>query len=268
MRYFGFLVRFVVLPLLTLRFLHWLDQQRGKTLPEPLTSWDEDKVLGAHAVVAVTYTTIWDNYLVASNVWWYDPKLVTGATIGWVPIEEYTFFVLQPLLTGSWMQYLARRFPVDAAPYNPNPTPRLLATGALGLLWGASLSMLFRGEPRQKYLGLILGWALPPIMLQIGFGGDILWRNRALVAASIIPATTYLGWADSQAIHAGTWAINPKNTIGVDVIPNLPFEEFLFFLLTNTLLVFGVTLVQSKESEKRLPTFLRQRYFEFKARMR
>jgi lycopene beta-cyclase len=268
MRYFGFLARFVVLPLLILRLLHTLDKQRGKTLPEPLTSWDEENVLAAHAVVAVTYTTVWDNYLVASRVWSYDPKLVTGLTIGWVPIEEYTFFVLQPFLTGSWMQYLARRFPVDSSPYDPNPTPRLLATGALGLVWAASLSMLFRGVPSQKYLGLILGWALPPIMLQVGFGGDILWRNRALIAASLIPSTLYLGWADSQAIHAGTWTINPKNTIGVDVIPNLPFEEFLFFLLTNTLLVFGVTLVQSKESENRLPALLQERYFEFKARVK
>jgi lycopene cyclase domain-containing protein len=104
-------------------------------------------------------------------------------------------------------------------------------------------------------------------MLQTAFGGDILWRNRRLVAASILPATAYLGWADSQAIHSGTWAINPKNTVGVDVIPNLPLEEFLFFLLTNTLLVFGVTLVQSKESENRLPALVLQPYLDFKQRM-
>lgn len=264
MRYFGFLARFVVLPLLILRVIRSLDK---KPLPEQMTSWNEDHTLAAHAVLAVTYTTIWDNYLVASRVWSYDPKLVTGLTIGWVPIEEYSFFVLQPLLTGSWMQFLARQLPVNTAPYKETGQERLVATSALGVVWAASVLILLRGNPRHKYLGLILGWALPPIMLQTAFGGDILWRNRTLVAASILPATVYLGWADSQAIHAGTWAINPANTVGVEVIPNLPFEEFLFFLLTNTLLVFGVTLVQSKESENRLPARLRQRYFKFKSRL-
>jgi lycopene cyclase domain-containing protein len=267
MSYFGFLARFVVAPLLALRFLRWLESRNGKTLPEPLTSWNEDQVLAAHALVAVTYTTIWDNYLVASEVWGYDPELVTGVTIGWVPIEEYTFFVLQPLLTGSWMQTLARYVELDPTPYTHDPKNRLLAAGALGIVWAFSVTQLLGGSPRTKYLNLILGWALPPIMFQIAFGGDILWRNRKLIAASIIPSTAYLGFADSQAIHAGTWRINPKNTVGIDIIPHLPLEEFLFFLLTNTLLVFGVTLVQSKESENRLPMSMQQAYHRFKARL-
>ena len=53
-------------------------------------------------LIAVAYTTPWDNYLVATNVWWYDESLVTGLKLGWVPIEEYTFFVLQTLMTGLW----------------------------------------------------------------------------------------------------------------------------------------------------------------------
>ncbi|MBC8170803.1 MAG: lycopene cyclase domain-containing protein, partial [Anaerolineae bacterium] len=175
--------------------------------------------------------------------------------------------VLQPLLTGSWMQYLARRFPIDDSPYTSESRHHLLTATALSPLWLASIIGLISGNPRQTYLNLILGWALPPIMFQIAFGGDILWRHRQLIAASIIPASIYLGFADSQAIHAGTWAINPKNTIGVEVIPNLPFEEALFFLLTNILLVFGVTLVQAKVSENRLPVAWRNAYFKFKTRL-
>ena len=29
-------------------------------------------------MIAVVYTTHWDNYLVATRVWWYDPALVSG----------------------------------------------------------------------------------------------------------------------------------------------------------------------------------------------
>ncbi len=51
-------------------------------------------------LVAVAYTTPWDNFLVASGVWTYDPHLVQGIVLGWVPIEEYAFFVLQSIFTG------------------------------------------------------------------------------------------------------------------------------------------------------------------------
>lgn len=273
MQYFGVLARFVVVPLLILRFLLWRDRQKGVGMSEELSSWDENAVLAGHVVTAVTYTTLWDNYLVAKGVWNYDPDLVTGHTIGYVPIEEYTFFVLQTLLTGSFMQAAAHRIPADESADHPALTPqstlraRLAVTGSLGVLWLASAYSLWRKETRDNYLGLILVWALPPIMLQTAFGGDILWRHRKLVATSILIPTAYLGVVDSLAIGSGTWHINPDHTIRWEVIRNLPFEELLFFFLTNVLLVFGVTLVQSKESEKRLPAFLQAPYHQFKQRL-
>ncbi|GAB4510018.1 MAG: lycopene cyclase domain-containing protein [Anaerolineae bacterium] len=269
MKYFGFLARFVIIPLIIFQLLLRRDRQQGKQLPEAMQNWPENLVLLGHAATAVTYTTPWDNYLVAGGIWSYDPKLVTGMTLGWVPIEEYTFFVLQSLMTGSWLLFLARRIPLSDAPYDAEGTlpQRLLFTGGLGLIWMISVVKLLEGKAKNTYLSLILSWALPPIMLQTGFGGDILWRNRALLAASIIPATLYLGTADSLAISDGTWNITPAKTIEREVIKNLPFEEFIFFFLTNVLLTFGVTLVLSKESENRLPAFLKDRYFRWKERM-
>lgn len=266
MKYFGFLARFVVIPLLAIRLLLWWDKQKDRQLPETMQNWPENDVLLAHVAVAVTYTTPWDNYLVASDVWSYDPDLVTGFTIGWVPIEEYSFFVLQSLLTGSWLQYLARRIPADPSDGKQHEMERAVATGALGLVWLWSMRSMISGAPDKSYRDLILTWALPPIMLQVGFGGDILWRNRRLIATSILTSTAYLGLTDSLAIESGTWRINPAKTIEHDVIPNLPFEELLFFFLTNVLLSFGVTLVQTKESEKRLPAIVRAPYYRLKAR--
>jgi putative membrane protein len=262
MKYFTFLFRFVVIPLLGLRLVLWRDRARSRPLPEALQSWPEDAVLLAHVAVAVAYTTPWDNYLVANRIWSYDPKLVTGLMLGYVPIEEYIFFVLQTLLAGSLTGVLMRRIPAEVGK-NSHSTYRLIATGGLGAVWAASVFGLL--QDRRSYLALILAWALPPIMLQVGYGGDILWRHRRSVAASIIPATAYLGATDSLAIGSGTWAINPAHTIGVDVASrNLPFEELLFFFLTNVLLVFGVTLVLSRESEERLPTWLKPAYQHWK----
>ncbi|NJL56965.1 lycopene cyclase domain-containing protein [bacterium] len=226
MTYFGFLARFVVLPLLLMRFLLWQERKRGSTVPESLQNWPENGTLLAHVAVAVAYTTPWDNYLVASGVWNYDNALVTGHTIGYVPVEEYSFFVLQTLLAGSWTQWLMRRIPADNAPYPANSVQRraaLLFTGGLGVLWLASMARLTRD--RRDYLGLILGWSLPPIMLQTGFGGDILWRHRSLIAASLLPTTAYLGGADSVAIGGGIWAINSDHTTGTHVINHLPLKN-------------------------------------------
>jgi lycopene beta-cyclase len=55
--------------------------------------------LALHAVIAFVYTTPWDNYLVYREVWGYPPGRVLG-TIGYVPVEEYAFFVIQTLATG------------------------------------------------------------------------------------------------------------------------------------------------------------------------
>lgn len=265
MTYFGVLLRFVVVPLLVLRFLIWRDRQRGKQMPPSLQSWPEDAVLLAHAAVAVAYTTPWDNYLVATNIWSYDKALVTGYKIGYVPIEEYSFFVLQALLSGSWVHYIAHHLPSGETSYHASTASRVLTTGLLGTLWLASIYRLWEGKDANRYISLILGWGLPPLMLQTGFGADILWRHRRLVAAGILLPTTYLGIADSLAIGSGTWKINPEKTVQRDVIKDLPLEELLFFLITNVLLVCGIILVQAKESENRLPKSLKTAYFRFKA---
>jgi lycopene cyclase domain-containing protein len=59
-------------------------------------------------VLAVVWTTPWDNYLVASGVWRYDPKKVWNVILGYVPLEEYLFFVLQSLAVGFPMLLVLR----------------------------------------------------------------------------------------------------------------------------------------------------------------
>ena len=65
--------------------------------------------LPALALIALLYTTPWDNYLVWRGVWHYGADRVIG-TIAYVPLEEYAFFVLQPLLTGAWLYHVLARW--------------------------------------------------------------------------------------------------------------------------------------------------------------
>ena len=258
MTYFGFLARFVVIPLALVGGLTLYDvAYRKRTLPDGLRGLPAWLVLVAHVVVALLYTTPWDNYLVATRVWWYDPKLVTGITIGWVPIEEYAFFVLQTLLTGLWLLWLARRLP---PPMDAPPRPRLrwISALAVGLIWLASVVGLLSGWKPGVYLTIQLAWALPPIIFQLVFGADILWRYRGLVLLALVPATLYLGAVDAVAIGAGTWTIDPAQSLEIYLGGVLPLEEFTFFLVTNTLVAFGMTLVLARESQARTPQRLQE----------
>ena len=63
--------------------------------------------LAVHVVIAVVYTSPWDNYLVFRQVWGYPDGRVLF-TIGYVPFEEYLFFILQTLLSGLFLFALAR----------------------------------------------------------------------------------------------------------------------------------------------------------------
>ena len=176
--------------------------------------------------------------------------------IGWVPIEEYTFFVLQTIMTGLWVVWLMRRLKIeDWIPVHaPRTTQsvRLLAFAPIFLIWLGSIALLISRWQPGTYLALELVWALPPILLQLGFGADILWRNRRLIFWGIVPTTIYLCIGDAIAIGDGTWTINPAQSTGL-LVGNLPIEEILFFLLTNTLVVFGMTLVLARESQSRAP---------------
>ena len=64
--------------------------------------------------------------------------------------------------------------------------------------------------------------------------------------------TLYLSLADTIAIRAGTWTIDPAQTTGLHFPGGLPLEEFVFFLMTNLLITFGTTLVLARESQQRV----------------
>jgi lycopene cyclase domain-containing protein len=255
MTYFAFLALFLGIPLMILSIITIVDYQRGKWQPKALLSMRPWAVILGLCVVAFIYTTPWDNYLVATRVWWYDPQLVNGLILGYVPIEEYTFFLLQPIMTGLFALLLMRYLPLNPQPAD-SVRARYIMTSIFGMIWLAGVVLLLlsftdaRFEP-GTYLGLELAWALIPVLLQVGFGGDILLRHARIVVPAIGLSTLYLAAADAVAIGAGTWTIDPAQSFQIYLGGVLPIEEFVFFLLTNTLVVFGLTLVLAEESQPR-----------------
>ena len=258
MTYFGFLLRFLVIPIIIFLVITHRDNQRNRQMVGFRHGRAVWMGIIIHVVLAVIYTTPWDNYLVATGVWYYNPELVTGIVLGYVPIEEYTFFVLETILAGLWWWFLARRlastlhpFPTERGGFPPNKRLVFLSTCVPIFLWVISTYLFFFGDVRWTYLSIILFWALPPIIIQLFFGADILWHYRKLVFWGIFAPATYLSLTDMLALKETTWSISPGQSTGILFFGILPVEEALFFFITNVLLIFGLTLLLANASQER-----------------
>ena len=198
--------------------------------------------IGVLVLIAAAYlwTTPWDNYLVATEVWGYGQGRVLG-TIGYVPVEEYAFFGLQTLLTsGVTLVALQRRGLLD----DSEPTER--ASVRTVLWWvaaGAVAALLTLAEP-TRYLGLILVWIIPPLAVQWWYGGRWLAERLRSIWPALATLTVYLWIADGYAIADGIWSISERYTTGVRLGP-LPLEEATFFLVTNLVVAQGLVLFAS-----------------------
>jgi lycopene beta-cyclase len=238
MTYLQFHFVFILPPLLLLLLtLRGARQQLGAR-----TVW----ILPVMALIALLYTTAWDNYLVYRGVWWYGADRVI-ATIGYVPVEEYLFFLLQPLLTGAWTYHVLMRRGVREAQPRLSRTSMLesisspAAAGVVFYALAAAGGAFALTTTSGLYLGLILAWAAPVLALQWPFIARIVRSDPRSFALSMAVPTLYLWIADRIAIGAGIWTIAPQYTTGLHLF-GLPMEEAVFFLVTNLLVVQGVLL--------------------------
>ena len=216
-----------------------------------MSAWPAAPFIGGHLLLAVLYTAPGDNYLVATRIWWYDPALVSGIVLGYVPIEEYVYFVAQTLLVALWTLAAARFAPAENRPFRSRPAIRLRSTAVAVLIWTYGVYLLASGQIAGANLGLELVWAFIPLSIQLGFGADVLWHYRRHIAWTLVPATVYLSLADAFAIGSGTWSISPDQSNGIAIVGILPIEELIFFLLTTALVVFGMTLMLARPSHER-----------------
>jgi lycopene beta-cyclase len=238
MTYLQFHLVFILPPIVALLF----SVRGARAALVPRTLW----VLPAIALIAMVYTTAWDNYLVYRGVWWYGPDRVLG-TIGYVPVEEYLFFILQPILTGAWTyRVLMSRPGRSEAPAARTGdllqrlgSPRLVGASFYALATGVGLLALT--IERGLYLGLILVWAAPVLAAQWPFIARGVWAAPGRFAIAVGVPTLYLWIADRVAIGAGIWSISPRYTTGLHLF-GLPMEEAVFFLVTNLLVVQGILL--------------------------
>lgn len=96
------------------------------------------------------------------------------------------------------------------------------------------------GHAQGTYMRLIVAWASPVLLMLWIFAYQLLlllpWTKTLLPIA--VP-TLYLWIVDTIALRRGTWSIELGTKLGIHVWPHLEIEEAVFFLITNTLVVWG-----------------------------
>jgi 15-cis-phytoene synthase / lycopene beta-cyclase len=99
---------------------------------------------------------------------------------------------------------------------------------------------------KGKYLALICGWAGPVLFALWCLAYQLLLTlPRSKTWLPIILPTAYLWIVDTIALLRGTWSIESGTKVGLQIWPGLEVEEALFFVVTNTLVVFGLTAFEN-----------------------
>ncbi|AWN24145.1 carotenoid biosynthesis protein [Deinococcus irradiatisoli] len=242
MTYLQYHLVFIVPVLLVLTLFTWRQTRGGRSpagafRPEPHWAW---RTFLLFPLIPLLYTTPWDNYLVYKQVWNYPPERVLGR-LGYVPIEEYAFFILQTLITGLWLYFLLRRHNAPERGAQVSVSPLLTRWGQSALWLGVAFAgvVMLRFEA-TFYLGLILSWAAPVLSGLSAFGGDLVLGRPRTFWWAVLPPTLYLWATDFFAIGQGIWSISPRFTLGWNLGGVLPIEEMTFFLITNLLIVTGL----------------------------
>ncbi|KAL8978499.1 MAG: hypothetical protein Q9205_005928 [Flavoplaca limonia] len=199
-------------------------------------------------VIAVVSTTPWDSYLIRRRIWTYPSDAIVGPTLFDIPAEEIFFFIVQTYNTS--LLYLLASKPTFHPVYLRGK--RLLHDGRRLRIWrwlGAVLLVvaislgagLIAGNGKGLYLGLIMVWAGPFIFMLWMLAYQLLINLPASnTVFPIVAPTLYLWIVDTIALRRGTWVIESGTKLGWSLWDGLDIEEAFFFLVTNTLIVFGL----------------------------
>ncbi|KAE9527286.1 hypothetical protein AGLY_012984 [Aphis glycines] len=210
------------------------------TLPF-INRWETSKIVIITAV-ALIYTTPCYNYSISNRARSYSPGRVK-AVVGNVPVEEYLSVVLQTVLTSLWA-LLCLRWRLPFLNFNHDQRSYQLIRWIPILLLSVAVAVGFKiAVPGQKtfYLGSILYWASPVIMLMWYGAGNYFVRNIKLSFMAIVIPTIYLLWVNRIALKENVWHLNKATSLNVIAMNGLPLEEVLFTVITTTMVVLAGT---------------------------
>lgn len=203
-------------------------------------SVDKIKILFL-CILAVAYTTPWDNYIIYHKAWWYRKDAVLG-TIGYVPIEEYLFFIIQTIFTTLWTTLMSR-WSLNSL-YLPSKNITKVYAIRYAVITFVTIVMIIGWKnaiPATKtfYMGSIIWWISLVVILLWYISGTYVCKRYKETLLSIIVPSVYLCYVDVIALRARVWHINEATSLEIFLVDDLPLEEISFFFLTNIIVTLG-----------------------------
>jgi lycopene cyclase domain-containing protein len=213
--------------------------------PEPWTG-EEILALGLVLAAVMIFTTPWDNFAAKWGIWGF-PREKYSLRIGYLPVEEYAFFLLQSVNVMLAIRALFRFVP-DWQTGQVTGVGRwtLICLAASVIPWVFVVIQLRwlrrRAGPRVNY-AIHLAWFLPVIYLQWILAPPLFLGHAGLLALASAFFGIYYTLADLVAVRAGTWFFDERQITGLKLGGVLPWEEIAFFFLTSLLVAQSYLLL-------------------------
>jgi lycopene cyclase domain-containing protein len=207
--------------------------------------------LGLVLLAVMIFTTPWDNLAAKWGIWGF-PREKYSLQIGYLPVEEYAFFLLQSMGVILAVRALFRFFPDWLTGQETSiGLGTLICLGASVIPWtivALQLRWLRRkAGPRVNY-AIHLAWFLPVIYIQWIIAPFLFLGHAGLLALVTAAFGGYYTLADLAAVRAGTWFFDEKQITGVKLGGVLPWEEIAFFFLTSLLVAQSYLLLLPADS--------------------
>ena len=211
--------------------------------PVPLLSEPREiKVIGyttplVIAVMAVIFSTVWDNIIASKGVWTFQASTMVG-TAGHIPYEEYFWFIDHTLIASVWTLSLwSTRKTRSLPPTDPAKGIRIAGTAACLLLTiiGAVMVMF----DSTFFLGIILIFMLPVIGYLWWIGGHLFMQQLRELILGVSVVSIYVLILDSWAVREGVWAFSETYTTGIKLM-GVTLEQLGIYSLTTCLVAPSV----------------------------
>jgi putative membrane protein len=215
------------------------------TGPVPWTM-GEGAAFGLVLLAVMIFTTPWDNLAAKWGIWGF-PREKYSLRLGYLPVEEYAFFLLQSANVMLAVRALFHFMP-DWQTGQETEIGKwtLICLAASVIPWLFVAVQLYwlrrKAGPCVNY-AIHLAWFLPVIYAQWILAPPLFWGHAGLLVLVTAAFGVYYTLADLAAVRAGTWFFDEKQITGLKLGGILPWEEIAFFFLTSLLVAQSYLLL-------------------------
>ena len=207
---------------------------------------EEIEALGLVLLAVMIFTTPWDNLAAKWGIWGF-PREKYSTRLGYLPVEEYAFFLLQSGNIMLAVRALFHFFPDWQTGQETEVGKWTLICLVVSVIpWifvVVQLRLLRRVAGPCVNYAVHLAWFLPVIYTQWILAPWLFWGHAGLLALVTAAFGIYYTLADLAAVRAGTWFFDEKQITGVKLGGILPWEEIAFFFLTSLLVAQSYLLL-------------------------